>query len=123
MMLSILFNLHRIPSLDGKISEQLLTKSSRVYQNGRIAPTSISNSLDNAVLNTDIGGTELHENLVPAETKGFVNNNDSPRPNNRLECVNNREHLNMEAQLMFVNNDKEGLKMENHLEDKGDEFD
>ena len=37
--------------------------------------------------------------------------------------VNNRESLRMEAQLKFVNSNKEGLKMKNHFKDEGGEFD
>ncbi|GMY31491.1 autophagy-related protein 18f-like isoform X1 [Fagus crenata] len=49
--------------------------------------------------------------------------NDSPKTKSRVEIVNNRESLRMEAQLKFVNSNKEGLKMENHFEDEGGEFD
>ena len=43
--------------------------------------------------------------------------------NTRLEAVNNMESSRMEAQLKFVNNNNEGLKMENRSENEGDEFD
>ena len=52
------------------------------------------------------------------EIKGFVSNNDSPETKTQLEIVYNRERLRMEAQLKFVNINKEGLKMENHFEDE-----
>ena len=55
---------------------------------------------------------------MPIETKGFESNNDSPKMKTQLEIVNNRERLRMEAQLKFVNVNKEGLKMENHFEDE-----
>ena len=42
----------------------------------------------------------------------------------RLEIVNNIESLRMEVQLKkFLNSNKQGLKMENHFEDEGGEFD
>lgn len=74
--------------------------------------------LHNGIEETGWGGLQM-----PIETKGFVNNSDSPKTQARLEVVNNRESLTMEAQLKFVNNNIEGLKMENHFEDEGDEFD
>lgn len=55
---------------------------------------------------------------MPVETKGFVSNNDSPKTKTQFEIVYNRERLRMEAQLKFVNINKEGLKMENHFEDE-----
>ena len=55
---------------------------------------------------------------MPVEIKGFVGNNDSPKTKTQLEIVYNRERLRMEAQLKFVNINKEGLKMENHFEDE-----
>ena len=55
---------------------------------------------------------------MPADTKGFESNNDSPKMKTRLEIVNIRERLTMEAQLKFVNINKEGLKMENQFEDE-----
>ena len=67
--------------------------------------------------------TECSGPRMPVGTKGFVNNSDSPKMKTRLETVNNRESLRMEAQLKFVNSNKEGLKMENHFEDEGGEFD
>ncbi|KAI4322827.1 hypothetical protein L6164_022483 [Bauhinia variegata] len=120
----------RVP-LDGKINEQQLHKSSGMSENGRISLRGMSDSSDYmtkaggaaAEFNTGIKGNEWDDPLMPAETKGFVNNNDNLKPNTGLEIVNNREHLNTEAQLKYVNSHKEGLKMENHLEDKGDESD
>ena len=55
---------------------------------------------------------------MPVEINGFVRNNDSPKTKTQLEIVYNRERLRMEAQLKFVNVNKEGLKMENHFEDE-----
>ena len=45
---------------------------------------------------------------MPVETKGIVNNNDSPKRKTWHEIVNNRESLGMVAQLNFVNTNKEG---------------
>lgn len=60
---------------------------------------------------------------MPVDTKGFVNNSVSPKTKTRHEIVNNSESLRVEAQLKFVNSKIEGLRMENHFEDEGDEFD
>ena len=61
---------------------------------------------------------------MPTETtKGFVNNNDSPKSNTRLEIVNNRDSSTRDAHAKFVNNNIEVPKMENQFEDEGDEFD
>ena len=38
-------------------------------------------------------------------------------------AVINRKSLRMEAQLKFVNSNKEGMKIENHFKDEGGEFD
>lgn len=77
--------------------------------------------------NNSIKGTEWNAHLVSAQTNDFVNKNDSdnPRANTHHEIVNNTEHLNMEAQLMLVNSENGGLKMENHFEDdeEGNESD
>lgn len=61
--------------------------------------------------------------IPPGTTKIFVNNEDNPYSNTPLENVHNRESSMMEAQVKFVNNNVKGLKMENHFEDEGDEFD
>ena len=37
--------------------------------------------------------------------------------------INKKESLRMEAQLKFVNSNKEGLKMKNHFKDEDGEFD
>ena len=40
---------------------------------------------------------------MPTEaTKGFVNNNDNPKSNTRLEIVNNRDSSTREAHVKFV---------------------
>ncbi|XP_034678399.1 autophagy-related protein 18f isoform X3 [Vitis riparia] len=59
---------------------------------------------------------------MPETDKGFVNSNDRPKTKT-LETVNNRESFKMEAQHKFVNNNKDGLNVENQLEDADDEFD
>ena len=60
---------------------------------------------------------------MPVETKGIVNNNDSPKRKTWHEIVNNRESLGMVAQLNFVNTNKEGQKMKNHFEGNAGELD
>ena len=55
---------------------------------------------------------------MPVDTKDFDSNNDSPKTKTQLEIVNSRERSTMEAQLKFVNINKEGQKMENQFEDK-----
>lgn len=76
------------------------------------------------VNNRGIVETGLDGSQMPIETRGFVNNNGSPKTKTWLGIVNNRESLRMEAEIKFVNSNIEGLKMENHFEDDGgDEFD
>ena len=71
-----------------------------------------------------IKGSDWDGLRMPTEaTRGIVNTNDSPKSNTRLEIVNNRESSVMLARPKFVNNNIEGLKVENQFEDKGDEFD
>lgn len=57
---------------------------------------------------------------MTVETKGFVNNNGSLKPETRLEVVNNKE-LRMEAQLKFVKSNREGV--ENHFETESGDLD
>ncbi|XP_061341799.1 LOW QUALITY PROTEIN: autophagy-related protein 18f [Gastrolobium bilobum] len=100
----------RTPTVDSKINEQLLHHS-----NGRVSPRivlgspeCVTNSGDAVTdFKSGIEGTEWDNHLVPSEMMGFVNNNDTLKPNTQLEIVNNtREHSNLEeAQLMFVNSD------------------
>lgn len=122
----------RIPALDSNTNGQLQHQRSGLSENGRLSCRSNPGSLD---LVPDSGATvaELQNGVeetgwdglqTPKETtKGYVNNSDSPETQARLEVVNNRETLSMEAQLKFVNNNIGGLKLENHFEDEGDEFD
>ncbi|KAK9269609.1 hypothetical protein L1049_001386 [Liquidambar formosana] len=126
------FQQARVPALDSNSNGRLMRQRSGLSENGRLSCRSSSGSLDSM---TDSGATvaELHNGIeengwdglrMPTETtKGFVNNNDSPKTKTRLEIVNNRESMKEEAQLKFVNNNREGLKMENQFEDEGDEFD
>ena len=105
---------YRNPALDtnGRLQHQ----KSGLFENGRLSCRSSSGSLDSmtdsaaAVAEFHNGSeeTECNGPRMPVETKGFVNN---------------RESLRMEAQLKFVNSNKEDLKMENHFEDEGGEFD
>ncbi|XP_015898152.2 autophagy-related protein 18f [Ziziphus jujuba] len=125
------FQRTRAPALDSNVNGQLLHQSSGLSENDRVSCRRNSGSLD-SLTGSVAPMTELHNGIeetgwgglqMPIETKGFVNNSDSPKTQARLEVVNNRESLTMEAQLKFVNNNIEGLKMENHFEDEGDEFD
>lgn len=118
--------------MDNKLNEQLLQQSSGLFENGRTSPMRILRSPDcmtksgGAIAEFKSGneGNEWNDHLIPSESKGSVNNNDTLKPNTMHEIVNNRrEHLNTEAQLMFVNSDREGLKVEDHFEEEGDEFD
>jgi hypothetical protein len=117
--------------LDSNINGQLQHQRSGLSANRRLSCGSSSGSLDSM---TDAGApvvefhngveeTESDGSQMPVETKGFVYNNDSPKTKTRLEIVNNIESLKMESQLKFVNSNKTGLKMENHFEDEGGEFD
>ncbi|KAI4333805.1 hypothetical protein L6164_018567 [Bauhinia variegata] len=125
------FQQTRAPPLDSKINEQLLRKSSGISENGRISLRSVLDSPDYMInsgaaiteFNNGIEGSEWDDHLMPAERKGFVNKNGNLKPNTGLEIVNNKEHSNMEAQLKYVNSHKGSLKMENHSEGKGNEFD
>ncbi|XP_062168619.1 autophagy-related protein 18f [Alnus glutinosa] len=121
----------RNPALDSNINGQLEHQRSGLSANRRLSCGSSSGSLDSM---TDAGApvvefhngveeTESDGSQMPVETKGFVYNNDCPKTKTRLEIVNNRESLKMEPQLKFVNSNKTGLKMENHFEDEGGEFD
>ncbi|XP_054792659.1 autophagy-related protein 18f-like [Prosopis cineraria] len=117
----------RTPSVNGEVNEAQLHQTSVIHGKDTISEGSNKDSTD---WMTNYGGLarEIDSNIVgdwndhlgSLETNGFVNKNDSDtlEANNCDEVVNNREHLNMEAQLMLVNNDKEGFKkMENHFED------
>lgn len=95
-------------------------------ENGRLSRRSSSGSLD-CLTDNGAAVADLHNGTdglqMPIETKHFVNTIDSSKVTTLLETVNNRESLRMEAQLKFVNNNIEGLKMENHFDDDCDEVD
>lgn len=123
--------LHRAPALDSNVNGLLLHQRSGLSENDRVSCRSNSGSLD-SMTGTGAAMTERHNGIeetgsgglqMPIETKGFVNNSDSPKTQARLEVVNNRECLTMEAQFKFVNNNIQGLKLENRFEDEGEEFD
>lgn len=118
--------------MNSNISGQLLQQRSGISENGKRSRNS-SNSLDTM---TDSGaGLTEHSNgneetgwgvpQMTVESKGPVNNNDSPATKTQLETVNSREHsLKMEAQLKFVNSDiEEDMGMGNLFEEGGDEYD
>lgn len=116
--------------VNNKLNEQLLHQSS--FEKGRISPRGIlgfpdciNNSGETiAEFKSGIEGNERGDSLIPAETKAFVNNNNTLKPNTWPEIANNRrENLNMNAHQIFVNSDRKGLKLENHCKEKGDEFD
>ncbi|KAG6793952.1 hypothetical protein POTOM_003179 [Populus tomentosa] len=121
----------RVPSLDSNSNGSLQHQSSGLSENGRLSCRSSSGSLDSmaengvavAELRNGIEETGLNGSRMPVETRGFVDSNGSPKTNTRLEVVNSRESSRMEAQLKFVNSNNKGLKIENHFEDEGDEFD
>ncbi|KAM4103014.1 hypothetical protein ACJW30_06G047100 [Castanea mollissima] len=121
----------RNPVLDCNTNGRLQHQRSGVSENDRLSCRGSSGSLDSmtdsaaavAEFHSASEETECNGPRMPVGTKGFVNNSDSPKTKTRLETVNNRESLRMEAQLKFVNSNKEGLKMENHFEHEGGEFD
>ncbi|KAI5605666.1 hypothetical protein POPTR_001G417000v4 [Populus trichocarpa] len=119
----------RVPSLDSNSNGSLQHQSSGLSENGRLSCRSSSGSLDSmaengaavAELRNGIEETGWNGSRMPVETRGFVDSNGSPKTN--TEVVNSRESSRMEAQLKFVNSNNKGLKIENHFEDEGDEFD
>lgn len=122
--------LFRVPVLDSNINGHLLHHKSGPSENGRLSRRSSSGSLDLvadggvAVAEHPTGIEETGWNglRMPETDKGFVNSNDRPKTKT-LKTVNNRESFKMEAQHKFVNNNKDGLNVENQLEDADDEFD
>ncbi|XP_054815071.1 autophagy-related protein 18f-like isoform X1 [Prosopis cineraria] len=104
----------RAYALDGRVNEQLLHQSTGMSENGKISDcTTNSTELDNGIQVPRLG-----DHLQPTKTRGYVNKNNSPKPNSQFEIVNNRiEHLSMEGQLKLVNRVRDGLLMENHIED------
>ncbi|XP_052207970.1 autophagy-related protein 18f [Diospyros lotus] len=126
------FQQARTPASDCNTTRQLRHQMSGLSENGKLSSRSSSGSLDSM---TDGGAviTGLHSGTektgwegfrMSAETtKGFVDNTDSRKSNTRLEIVNNRESSVMEDQIKYVNNNIEGLQMENQFKSDGDEFD
>ncbi|XP_047174286.1 autophagy-related protein 18f-like [Vigna umbellata] len=97
-------------SMDSKKDDQLSFYSLQSSGNGRISSRSDDGDAVSELRN-GIEGTELDNHVVASVTVSFVNNNDTFKPNTQHEIVNNRrEHLDTEAQLMFVNSDR---KLEN----------
>ncbi|KAL2331571.1 hypothetical protein Fmac_019152 [Flemingia macrophylla] len=101
----------RAAAMDSKANEQVMHRSFRTAENGRIlhrSPDCVTNA-DDAVteFKSGIEGTGWDNHGVTSETVAFVNNNDTLNPNTQHEIVNNRrEHLNTGAHLMFVNSDR-----------------
>ncbi|XP_027340566.1 autophagy-related protein 18f isoform X1 [Abrus precatorius] len=100
----------RTSAMDSKTNEQVLHHSSTSGPsgNGMISPRIVLGSPVCVTNGGDAvtGGTEWDNHVVLSETASFVNNNDTLKPYSQHEIVNNtREHLNTEAQLMFVNSD------------------
>ncbi|KAG2682139.1 hypothetical protein I3760_11G177800 [Carya illinoinensis] len=121
----------RNPALECNLNGRLQQQRSGLLANGRFSHRSSSGSLD-SVTDSSASLAEFHNGIeetesdgprMPVETNSFVNNNDSPKTKTRLEIVNNRESFKVEAQLKLVNSNKESVKMENHFEDEGVEFD
>lgn len=121
----------RNPALECNLNGRLQQQRSGLFANGRFSHRSSSGSLD-SVTDSSASLAEFHNGIeetesdcphMPVETNSFVNNNDSPKTKTRLEIVNNRESFKVEAQLKLVNSNKESVKMENHFEEEGVEFD
>nr|KYP53470.1 Breast carcinoma-amplified sequence 3 [Cajanus cajan] len=112
-------------------NEQLLHQSYKLFEKGRVSPRSFLESPDCIMTNssgtiaeTGIQGNEWNDHLIPVETKGFVNKDNTLKPNTRPKIVNNRiEYFNMDDRHMFVYGDSRGLNLENDCEEKRDEFD
>ncbi|KAJ1441914.1 WD40-repeat-containing domain superfamily [Sesbania bispinosa] len=89
------FQQMRTPAMDNKINEQLLHQCSKLSEKCRISPRSILGSPERmtnsdgpvAEFKTGIEGNEWDDHLILAETKGFVNNSDTLKPNTRNEIV------------------------------------
>ena len=61
--------------------------------------------------------------LDASRNQGLCKYQGQPKNKDLREIVINRKSLRMEAQLKFVNSNKEGMKIENHFKDEGGEFD
>ncbi|KAL9276422.1 hypothetical protein ACSQ67_026027 [Phaseolus vulgaris] len=94
-------------SIDRKRDDQLSHHGLRPSGNGRISSRTDDDGDALSEFKSGIEGTEWDNHVMPSETVSFVNNSDTFKPNTQHEIVNNRrEHLNTEAQLMFVNSDR-----------------
>ncbi|KAL5548243.1 hypothetical protein UlMin_003474 [Ulmus minor] len=120
------FQKPRVPALDSNVNGGTLHQR---YENGRLSRRSSSGSLNTmavsrfaAAEHNGIKETEFDGMQMPTQAEGFVHTNDSSTTTTKaqLETVNNRESVRMDAQLEFVNNNIEGLKMESHFEDEGE---
>ncbi|GAB4846219.1 hypothetical protein Ancab_025215 [Ancistrocladus abbreviatus] len=124
--------LARVAYSDSNLGSQLMRQVPGCCQNGGFSCRSSSCSLDST---TECGiavGKFHHSSEVVADllktsdtVKGPVNSNGGPRMMPRIDSVNNRDRqcLETDSQLKVVDNYDEALKMENQLEDEGDEFD
>ncbi|KAF4395901.1 hypothetical protein G4B88_028071 [Cannabis sativa] len=121
----------RTHGIDNNTNGRHLYQKSGVSENGSLSHRSSSASLDSladggavaADLHNGIEETRCDGLQAPVATERFVNTNDISKTTTQLETVNNKESLRMEAQLKYVNNNIEGLKMENHFDDDCDEVD
>lgn len=77
-----------------------------------------------SVIGNEPDGTVRDGFKMVTETKGIVNDCESPRLQIQLKNVNNctEESLSMESQARAVNNHESGLEEENHFEDIGGLF-
>lgn len=113
----------RVSNLDNNINGQLVHQRIGSWRGS-------SGSLD-SMINGDCAAVgELHrgneETGWTDTARGFVNKNDYPdhEMKSRLEIVNNRDSLHMEeAQIMFVNNNRDDLQMKTQFEGDSDELD
>lgn len=114
VVLLLLIFFYRTPAVNSEVNEPRLHLNSGIHEKDTISERGNSDSND-----SDVEGAEWNDHRGSLETNGFVNknNNDTLVTNTCHEVVNNREHSNMEARLMPVNSNKEGLKMENHFEE------
>ncbi|MED6219840.1 hypothetical protein PIB30_039401 [Stylosanthes scabra] len=113
----------RTTAMDNKTNEQLSRQTSSLSSNsnGRMSssavlgsPEDITDSVgDVAEFKSETEGTEWDAHFALPEMAAFVNSNDTDKPNTQHENVNNiKEHLNMEAQLMYVNSNTRPLNEE-----------
>ncbi|KAK3001077.1 hypothetical protein RJ639_022248 [Escallonia herrerae] len=121
----------RVSALDSKNTGRILHQRSRLSENSRLVHRSSCDSMDSLMdgsavddLHNGIDDTEWCGLQMPTQyTKGFVNNNDSPKLNTRLHVVNNRASSVGDTHPKVVNNSIRDLKKDNQFDDKVDEFD